>query len=202
MQSMTPLNRDLCAQAQRTGVCSRLAGERARLNGRLRKTPRDRLERGIFMTQILAFLIGVFAGLRSLTPPALVAWAASLGWLGLEPPLSFIGSLPSVMILTLLAVGELVADKLPRTPKRTAAPGLIARMLTGGVAGACVAVGSAQAALPGAVLGVAGALVGAFVGYHVRSRLVQRLGIQDIYVALVEDLVAVAGCLWIVSVMS
>jgi hypothetical protein len=28
---------------------------------------------------------------------------------------------------------------------------------------------------------------------------VKGIGIRDIYVALVEDLVAIAGCLWIVS---
>jgi uncharacterized membrane protein len=151
------------------------------------------------MTLLLAFVIGSFAGLRSLTAPAVVAWAAHLGWLKLESPLSLIGSLPAVIILTLLAVGELVADKLPWIPNRTAAVGLIARMLTGGLAGACVAFGGAQSALAGAGLGVLGGVVGAFVGYQVRSQVVKGLGLRDIYVALVEDLVAVAGCLWIVS---
>jgi uncharacterized membrane protein len=146
-----------------------------------------------------AFLIGLFAGLRSLTAPAAVAWAAYLGWLGLDPPLSLIGSLPAVIILTLLALGELVVDKLPITPKRTEIPGLIARILTGGIAGACIADGGAQPALPGAVLGAAGGLVGAFAGYQLRTRIVNGLGIRDLYVALVEDLVAIAGCLWIVS---
>jgi uncharacterized membrane protein len=151
------------------------------------------------MTLIFAFLIGFFAGLRSLTAPAATAWAAHLGWLKLESPLSFIGSLPSVIILTVLAVGELVVDKLPSTASRTAAPGLIGRMLTGGLAGACVAVGGAQAALAGAALGLIGGVAGAFVGYEVRSRVVKHLGIRDLYVALVEDVVAIAGCLWIVT---
>ncbi|HVR14807.1 MAG TPA: DUF4126 family protein, partial [Candidatus Limnocylindrales bacterium] len=74
-----------------------------------------------------AFLIGFFAGLRALTAPAATAWAVYLGWLKLERPLSLIGSLPAVAIFTLLAVVELVADKLPQTPSRTAPPGLIAR---------------------------------------------------------------------------
>lgn len=150
------------------------------------------------MTLFLAFLIGFFGGLRSLTAPAVTAWAVHLGWLRIERPLALIGSVPSVIVLTLLAVAELVADKLPSTPKRTAALGLIARILTGGVAGACVAVGGAQAALAGAALGVLGGVAGAFIGYQVRSRVVKGLGIRDLYVALVEDLVAVAGCLWIV----
>jgi Domain of unknown function (DUF4126) len=69
------------------------------------------------MTLLLAFVIGFFAGLRSLTAPAATAWAVYLGWLKVERPLSLIGSLPAVAILTLLAVVELVADKLPRTPE-------------------------------------------------------------------------------------
>ena len=48
------------------------------------------------MTLLLAFLIGFFAGLRSLTPPAATAWAAYLGWLKLERPLSLVGSAPAV----------------------------------------------------------------------------------------------------------
>lgn len=151
------------------------------------------------MTLLFSFLIGLFAGLRSLTAPAAVSWAVYLGWLRLERPLSLIGTLPAVVILTLLAVGELVADKLPKTPNRTAPLGLIARVLTGGLTGACVAAGGGQSALLGALLGVLGGVVGCFAGYQARSRLVKTLGIRDIYVALVEDFVAVAGCLWVVT---
>src|SRR5215217_1365863 len=90
------------------------------------------------MTLLFAFLIGLFAGLRSLTPPAAVAWAVYLGWLKLARPLSLIGSLPAVIILSLLAVTEFIIDKLPNTPNRTAPPALIARIVTGGFTGACV----------------------------------------------------------------
>jgi hypothetical protein len=51
-----------------------------------------------------------------------------LGWLKLEGLRALIGSIPSVAIFTLLAVVELVADKLPRTPSRTSPPGLIPRI--------------------------------------------------------------------------
>src|SRR6185369_2843740 len=101
----------------------------------------------ISMTLLFAFLIGLFAGLRSLTAPAITAWAAYLGWLKLERPLSLIGSLPSVIIFTVLAVAELVADKLPNTPSRTAPVGLIARIVTGGLTGACIAAAGRQSAL-------------------------------------------------------
>ena len=151
------------------------------------------------MTLVLAFLIGFFAGLRSLMAPAATAWAVYLGWLKLESPLSLMGSVASVAILTLLAIVELVADKLPKTPNRTSPPGLIARIVTGGLTGACVAAGGGQGIFLGAMLGAVGGVVGCFAGYEARRRLVKALGTRDLYVALIEDLVAIAGSFWIVS---
>jgi len=67
---------------------------------------------------LLAFLIGVVAGLRCLTAPAVVAWATHRHWLNLhDAPLSFMGSTAAVVIFTLLAVGEMVADQLPSAPR-------------------------------------------------------------------------------------
>jgi uncharacterized membrane protein len=151
------------------------------------------------MTLLLAFLIGFFGGLRSLTAPAATAWAAHLGWLRLEGPLALIGSLPAVAIFTVLAVLELVADKLPQTPSRTAPPGLIARVVTGGLTGACIAAGGAQGMALGAALGALGGVVGCFSGYRARTGLVKALSTRDINIALLEDLAAIIGSLWAVS---
>ena len=151
------------------------------------------------MTLLFAFLIGLFAGLRSLTPPAAVAWAVHLGWLRLARPLSLIGSLPAVIILSLLALTEFFIDKLPNTPSRTAPPGLIARIVTGALSGACVSLGGERSALVGAGLGLLGGIVGCFGGYQARVRLVKSLRQPDFNVALIEDLVAIASSLFIVS---
>src|SRR5689334_25136774 len=151
------------------------------------------------MPLFFAFLIGLFAGLRSLTPPAAVAWATHLGWLKLARPLSFIGSVPAVIILSLLAITEIVFDKLPNTPNRTAPPGLIGRIVTGGFTGACVSLGGGRSAWVGAALGVIGGIVGCFGGYQVRARLVKFLRQPDFNIALVEDLIAIGGSLFIVS---
>ena len=151
------------------------------------------------MTLLFAFLIGLFDGLRSLTPPAAVAWAVYLGWIKLARPLSLIGSLPAVIILSLLAVTELILDKLPNTPSRTAPPGLIARVVTGGLTGACVSLGGGRSALLGAGLGVLGGIVGTFGGYQARARLVKSLRQPDFNIALIEDLIAIGGSLFIVS---
>ena len=151
------------------------------------------------MTLLFAFLIGLFAGLRSLTPPAAVAWAVYLGWLRLARPLSLVGSLPAVIILSLSAATEFFIDKLPSTPNRTAPLGLIARIVTGGFTGACVSVGGGKSALVGAGLGVIGGIVGCFGGYHARAWLVKSLRQPDFNIALVEDLIAIGGSLFIVS---
>lgn len=151
------------------------------------------------MTLLLAFLIGFFGGLRALTAPAATAWAAYLGWLKLERPLSLIGSLPAVAIFSLIALVELVADKLPQTPSRTAPPGLIARIVMGALTGACVAAAGGEQVFLGAILGAVGGVAGCFLGFRARTGLVKSLGTRDLNVALVEDLVAIAGSVWVVS---
>jgi uncharacterized membrane protein len=150
---------------------------------------------------LFSLLIGFFAGLRSLTPPAVTSWATYIGWLTLERPFSFVGSIVSVLILSVLALGELVADKLPRTPNRTSPPGLIARIVTGGFTGACIAVAAGGGAIIGAILGIAGALAGTFAGFKARTGIVKALNVPDIYVAVAEDLIAIGGSLLIVSLL-
>src|ERR1700730_6232841 len=105
---------------------------------------------------LLAFLIGVVAGLRSLTAPAVMAWAAHRNWLNLHnTPLSFMGSTAAFISFALLAAVELVADQLPSTPSRLKPPGLIARVILGGLSGAGVVVAGAQSIALGAGVGVA-----------------------------------------------
>jgi uncharacterized membrane protein len=104
-----------------------------------------------------------------------------------------------VIILSLLAFVEVILDKLPNTPSRTAPPGLIARFVTGGFTGACVALGGGRSALAGAGLGVIGGIAGCFGGYHARAWLVKSLRLPDFYIALLEDLIAIGGSFFIVS---
>jgi uncharacterized membrane protein len=149
---------------------------------------------------LLAFGIGFIAGLRSLVTPAVVAWASYRGWLDLQgTSLSFLGSTAAVATFTILGVIELVTDKLPSTPARTKPPGLIARILLGGLSGAAVALAGRQSAAVGCALGALGGVVGAFVGYQVRTGLVRALKVPDFVIAVLEDLIAIAGALFIVT---
>jgi uncharacterized membrane protein len=144
------------------------------------------------LTVILAILIiGFAAGLRSLTAPAVVAWAAHLSLIDLHStPLAFIGSPIAAGVLTLLALVEYVADQLPNTPARTAAPGLSARVVTGTFCGACFAAAAGTWLVFGLLGGVA-AIAGAFAGFQLRTRLVKKLAVKDIMIAIPEDLFAI-----------
>jgi uncharacterized membrane protein len=149
-------------------------------------------------TYVFAFLIGVIAGLRSMTAPAAVSWAARLGWLHLENTwLAFLGSAATPYILTVLAIGELIADKLPKTPSRKAPPGFIGRVVSGALCGA--ALGATNQALIGGLLaGVLGAVTGTLGGYEFRARLVRAIGGKDFPIALLEDAIAIGGAVLIV----
>jgi len=95
------------------------------------------------------------------------------------------------VIFTLLALAELVADKLPRTPDRTSTGPLLARLVLGGLTGAIIAAGLNGSSFEGIILGVGGVLVGAFGGYMVRREIVLKSQGKDWPVAVVEDLMAI-----------
>jgi len=147
---------------------------------------------------VLAFLIGVVAGLRSMTPPAAVSWAARLGWLHLDnTPLAFLGFAATPYILSLFAIAELINDKLPKTPSRTTPVPFTARIVTGAFSGA--AVGASSGALVGGLIaGAIGGVAGTLAGYEFRSRLVKATGGKDLPIALLEDAIAICAAFWIV----
>lgn len=138
--------------------------------------------------------------MRTMMAPAAVAWAAVLGWVHLPgTPLAFMGSKIVVGILSVFAIGELIADKLPRTPRRTMIAPLLARAFTGGLGGACLCVAANQSLGIGAILGALGAVIGAFSAYEIRRRLVTRCNVPDFFIALPEDLIAISLALFLVS---
>jgi uncharacterized membrane protein len=148
----------------------------------------------------LAFGIGVIAGLRAMTAPAVVCWAAHLHWINLQGThLSFMGTMIALVIFTLAAVGEIVNDKQPKTGPRTAPPSVVIRMITGGLSAATLTVGAGGSPWVGALLGVIGALVGTFGGYQVRTKTVKALHSPDFPIALLEDAIAVCGGLFLAS---
>ena len=146
-----------------------------------------------FLVLLLALLIGIVAGLRALTAPAVVAWAAFLDWINLDGTWAeWVGHPITVPVLTILALGELVTDKLPKTPSRKIPMQFGARLVTGGFAGAVI--GTAWGYTFGGLgAGLVGAVLGTLGGAEARRRLVAANGGNDLSIALVEDVVAVLG---------
>lgn len=138
----------------------------------------------------LALLIGIVAGMRSMTAPTAIAWAAAAGWLPLGGTwLAWMGWWGTPWIFTVLAIGEYVADKLPTTPSRKSPPGFIARLISGALCGA--AIGLAASSLPLCIAaGVLGAVIGTFGGHAARMALSRAFG-TDLPAALIEDLAAI-----------
>ena len=142
---------------------------------------------------ITALLIGGVAGLRTMTAPAAVSWAAYLGWLKLAGTwLAFLGYSPTPYILSLLAIVEFVTDQLPSTPSRKTPMQFSARIVTGALSGAAIG-STAGAEIGGLVAGAVGAVAGTFGGYEFRTRLVAATGGRDTPIALLEDAIAVGG---------
>lgn len=151
------------------------------------------------MTILLAaFLIGIVAGLRAITAPTMVSWAARLGILSLgDTWLGWLGYQWTPWIFTVLALAEIVNDKLPATPSRKVPPQFITRVLTGALSGC--AIGTAHGTgVAGALLGAVGAVAGTLGGAEFRGRLVQAIGGNDLPIALLEDCIAVGSGILIV----
>jgi len=152
------------------------------------------------MVLALAFGIGIIAGLRAITAPAVVSWGAHLRWINLAgSPLSFMGSKVTVAIVSLLAIAELFNDKLPKTPPRTASPSFVIRIVMGGFAAAALTLGAGGSVWVGAFLGAIGAVVGTLGGYQVRTATVKALHSPDFVIALLEDAVAICAGFFLVS---
>jgi uncharacterized membrane protein len=148
------------------------------------------------MAALLALLIGVVAGLRAMTAPTAMSWAAYLGWLDVSGTwLAFLGRALTRWILTAFALVELVTDQLPSTPSRTVPAQFGARIVAGALSGA--AIGAARGATAGCLLaGSVGAVIGTLGGRAFRARLAAALG-SDRPAALIEDAVALGGALLI-----
>ena len=156
------------------------------------------------MTWLIAIpLLGLVTGLRTMTAMAVLCWFAYAGQLSVgDSWAAWSGKLITAIIFTVLALGEYIGDKLPKTPNRTSPFPLIARLVFAGLVGAIVADGLNGSGVEGVILCVLGAVIGAFAGILIRREIVQRLGSKDWPVALAEDLSAVLGAILAMGVIT
>jgi uncharacterized membrane protein len=149
---------------------------------------------------LVAAAIGFASGLRAFTPLALVGWLAVWGWIPLSGSrLWFLGTPTGAIIVSVLALGELIGDKLPKTPPRIAAGPLVARVLTGALSATAISLVGGEPRIIGLLAGAIGGVAGAFAGYYTRHTLVRRLRLPDLVVALAEDFLTIGGTLGLLA---
>nr|WP_282183970.1 DUF4126 family protein [Azospirillum sp. OGB3] len=142
-------------------------------------------------------MIGAVSGSRTLLGPAAVSWAAYGGWLDLsESWLFFLGHPVSPWVFTVMAVGELITDKLPTTPSRKRPFPFASRIAGGAIAGAAIGA-NAGAWVPGLIAGGLGAVASTLLFYEARRRMAAAFG-RDRPAALIEDAVALTVALLVV----
>ena len=133
-------------------------------------------------------LIGAVASARSMTPMASLAAARLLGQrtpgklVLLDRPVFKLGALA-------MGVGELFGDKMKTAPDRTVFLGLLARVLSAGIAGAALARKGREQA--GAIAAVATAVPLAYVTLAGRKRAMEQIG--QTRSGLIEDALVVAA---------
>jgi uncharacterized membrane protein len=96
-------------------------------------------------------------------------------------------------LLRIMAVGEIVGDKIPNIPARTEVPGLIGRTTAGALTGALFSAAKGRSRGLGALVGGVAALGGSFLGYYARREAVESSGVPDPVVAAIEDSIVLGG---------
>ena len=147
------------------------------------------------LTLAYAAGMGAIAGMRSMAAPALLSRRLTQRkrpWDRLQPraaAVRLLASPRSATVLTVLAAGEMAADKMPFVPARTELPSLVGRAASGALCGAVVAARRGGSKPVAAVIGAAAAVGMAHLAYCVRKRVGETTGLPDVVTALAEDAV-------------
>lgn len=148
----------------------------------------------ILRSLLSSILIGAVASARSMSPMAIIAMARQAGrrtpgqLMLLDRPLIKYGAMA-------MGAGELLGDKMKSAPDRTVAMGLLARVMSAGIAGAALAPRGREAA--GATAAVATAVPMAYLTLAGRKRAMASMG--QTRSGLIEDLLIVAAGVAIVA---
>ena len=134
-------------------------------------------------------IVGFATGLRTFTPLALISWVSVWGWLPLgSSRIAFLGTTTGATIVSVLAVIELVGDKLPVTPSRTSPGPLGGRILIAAFAGAALAIGTGHPWMVAVICGAAASVAGAYAGFRYRTGIPKKVRVADLILAIAEDL--------------
>ncbi len=147
--------------------------------------------------------LGLIAGLRSMSAPALITRVARKGQLAKKgSKLEFLNSTGAVSGAVLLAAGEILVDKLPKTPARTKPGSVAVRAISGGLCGAILCSARKKSPWLGALYGALGAVAATYAGYYLRHAIKETLHVPDAVVAMAEDAIVAGSGVLIASRLS
>jgi uncharacterized membrane protein len=148
----------------------------------------------MYQSYLSAFQIGIVAGMRAMTAPAVVSHKLSTTTTQLpaDSPLHFMTAPRTATVFKVLAGGELIGDKVPGSPDRTTPPQLAGRLVSGAMSGAALSEAEGHSVAWGAVIGGLGALAGTFAFFQLRHFLTHDKNLPDPVVALAEDALTIA----------
>lgn len=144
---------------------------------------------------IAAAVLGAMAGMRSMSAPAFLSgyFAREFKRSGTRGRWRLLYSPDVATTLKVLAAGELVADKLPFVPRRTAPASLVVRALSGALVGAALATHRRRPAAVPALIAAVAAIASSVGAFHARRALGRKLRLHDFAIAVAEDAVVLAA---------
>ena len=142
-----------------------------------------------------AAVLGAISGMRSMAAPAIVSRLAHTGLLPLQDSqIKFLSHKNSAKTTAVMAIGELVADKLPFIPNRTAVFPLVTRAVSGALSATAFTRARKRSVAVGALIGSLAAVGASYGAYKLRKAIGEKTHLPDTIVAVAEDaLVAACG---------
>ena len=149
----------------------------------------------MIQTYVKAFKLGVIAGMRAMTAPALLSHklVRTIPTKQPQKPVHYLAQPPVAIGLDVLAGVEIIGDKVPHGPDRTSPPQFVTRVASGAACGAFLSEVEGSPAPIGAVLGGLGAVAGTLLFFNLRRWLDHDLGLPDAVGALAEDALAIGA---------
>ena len=141
------------------------------------------------MWSLKPIILGILAGMRSMSALTFTSlYLERKVYLKPADKLTeILASSEANLVIPALAVGELVADKLPFIPDRIQPPALFARMASGAISGQAVEAAEDRDRVFGALTGGLAAAGSTFFFFYLRKELGRRTRIPDPVLGLLED---------------
>ena len=144
-----------------------------------------------------SLLAGAASGMRSAAGPALAAWQLRdvRSRRRHRAPRRLLAADHAPEIAAVLALGELVADKLPAMPNRTDLASIIGRAAAGGLAAVALLPprSSPRVLIAHGLIGASAAIIAAHLSFRARRRLAHGNGANGRMIGLAEDALTYAG---------